>query len=1040
MKKTNLRLISIILVICCLLSTAYTAAALESSNTSAGDLSANTPVISPEQPITETAINQDGVTIMPIILEEDETKRSEYTKVFVCDDGSLAAATYSSPVHYMDNDGKWCEFTAPANVTENTLITVGKGIKATNNREDSKSNIGIEKDGYSLTWSAAAKFSNGTTAELSKESVSVAQTTTTPVVTDPALLKTKNILKNEITSIIAEAAEKQKAEVLTSSTQAIVTPVFSTALKNNVKNVNLAINNHNSSFIRSINFGSTVIEYDGAFGENTILKYTINGDKIKEDVILTHKGDFTSYTVTIENNGLTGELNDDSSVIFSDDEGIARFKVGAPLMYDAANSTSNDIDVEVVPSRTEFKITYTPDSDWLNSTERVYPVVIDPSYSGIVAPPMSATFVSQSYPNSTLNYETYLRVGDTSNAPRKYGMTESWVVLDSIPAIEGASNYTITSAFIDLRIQETYLNSGFNIDAFIPNAFYTDLVSWNDKPTQLTAIARNVAPSGSVGQISYFIPLGTLPVQWEANDSARRFGVYLKGSYGSVGCNHLYTPEATVTANQPVYLRYYNSIITPTNETLVTNLETGYYKIRSSAYLNRYLSVASDNYTVELSNTSYKWYIINRGNGKYSLNPLPKPNNRVEVHCGEYSDYRPLTSNDYVTGGNTSSNAIQFYLYVDEGGKYSFRPVSASNYAISVYQGDDASMFFYNWYVTAFRTFFKTQYTSCQLNKYGGNNWQKWEISASVSSDIFITDKPEVTYQGETRNVMTIADYQYVSVTLDDYNTFDDVELVASNPQLVQITKTEDKFKLRSIAEGGTTIYLYDHLNNPCDSFELNIYNPNTLETNSTDYAFCEMRGYRLDVDLKSQEWDYTCGAAACITILNYKGITEIDESAFFTESGGIHRTLTNEEHVPLIGAYTSHMNDYLNDCSATTNFLNVVIDHESDEYTQEIERYYNIIRNNLISDFPVAVLMSDSTTELLGYVTYGHYIVIKAIYKDSNGNIMVDINDPFSSEWYSTNTGAELTGISFELLYDKNVYSLETPGWNIICNGTWVL
>ncbi len=43
----------------------------------------------------------------PTILYEDETKRGEFEKHYICSDGSYVAATYPEQVCYLDEDGIW---------------------------------------------------------------------------------------------------------------------------------------------------------------------------------------------------------------------------------------------------------------------------------------------------------------------------------------------------------------------------------------------------------------------------------------------------------------------------------------------------------------------------------------------------------------------------------------------------------------------------------------------------------------------------------------------------------------------------------------------------------------------------------------------------------------------------------------------------------------------------------------------------------------------------------------------------------------------
>ena len=48
--------------------------------------------------------------VEPEIISEITEKRQENTKYFLMSDGSFMAAQYSSPVHYLDDDGEWTDY------------------------------------------------------------------------------------------------------------------------------------------------------------------------------------------------------------------------------------------------------------------------------------------------------------------------------------------------------------------------------------------------------------------------------------------------------------------------------------------------------------------------------------------------------------------------------------------------------------------------------------------------------------------------------------------------------------------------------------------------------------------------------------------------------------------------------------------------------------------------------------------------------------------------------------------------------------------
>ena len=101
--------------------------------------------------------------------------------------------------------------------------------------------------------------------------------------------------------------------------------------------------------------------------------------RVKESIILGSPQSISAYTVTVNTSDLSARLLDNREVEFYTEDGEAVFTMWAPYMYDSASELSEDIGVELTPlGNGQYAITLTPDADWLNSPDRVYPIVIDP--------------------------------------------------------------------------------------------------------------------------------------------------------------------------------------------------------------------------------------------------------------------------------------------------------------------------------------------------------------------------------------------------------------------------------------------------------------------------------------------------------------------------------------------------------------------------------------------------------------------------------------------------------------------------------------
>lgn len=301
-------------------------------------------------------------------LKEDISFRDKFTKHYIDTDGSRYAVVFPEQVHYQKNN-EWVE-------VNNSLILDSKGeryvsendvFKAdfSKNSTDSKL-VTIEEDGYQLSWSIAFSSSHSPS--------------------DMSASANTNAMRIE-------------------SRVGVLDSVEDNALGKTKDNMT--------------EMGKTMsgIRYNGVFNDSVDIRYSVLHGKVEEDVILNSPNALTSYTLTINTNGLTAVNEDDGTVRFINAEGEVIFTLDAPWMKDTALAVSHDITVDVFQRGSVAYITYTPDSEWLNDSSRLYPVLIDPSFtSRTYTSNYEDTYVSSAYPYANYQDVTQLIVGSYANA------------------------------------------------------------------------------------------------------------------------------------------------------------------------------------------------------------------------------------------------------------------------------------------------------------------------------------------------------------------------------------------------------------------------------------------------------------------------------------------------------------------------------------------------------------------------------------------------------------------------------------------------
>lgn len=128
-------------------------------------------------------------------------------------------------------------------------------------------------------------------------------------------------------------------------------------------------------------------EYPGVFGKDTSLKYFLQLNGIKEEIILNQNIDQSAFSFLLKTKNCTPVLNEDGSVSLIDASNKEVQRFAAPFAYDAdytagtndAHYCSDCVYTIEDKGDNQYILTVSVSSEWLNAESTVYPVTIDPS-------------------------------------------------------------------------------------------------------------------------------------------------------------------------------------------------------------------------------------------------------------------------------------------------------------------------------------------------------------------------------------------------------------------------------------------------------------------------------------------------------------------------------------------------------------------------------------------------------------------------------------------------------------------------------------
>ena len=376
----------------------------------------------------------------PEVIGEIVSKRTRYTKEYLLNNGLHMAVVYPEAVHY-DKDGQWEQI-------DNTLKAVGIGSNAvytTTAGEWSVSfpqqlsgskRISVTRDGYTLSFGLAGQLRSGSNSDISVMSLG-------------GINPEESQLQVDAASISAAAIQQPDLDLIKSDLQ------------------------YPDTFVDTL---FSRLQYDNVYG-STDIAFDVNSREVKESIILaSYDPQLYGYRYTLQANGMLPVLEEDNSIsLYSSDGTEVIMTMPAPYMIDSAGEESYDVSVTLTPSGSAYTLTYRPSKSWLASSDRSWPVILDPSVvPGTGSSNIEDVFIAEtrvaSYNNGALQCGKY-----GSN-----GKMRTYIRFTNIPILEEGD------VVVDATLRMSYLggsagNTTINAHQVLGNWVGASLL-WNNQP------------------------------------------------------------------------------------------------------------------------------------------------------------------------------------------------------------------------------------------------------------------------------------------------------------------------------------------------------------------------------------------------------------------------------------------------------------------------------------------------------------------------------------------------------------------------------
>ena len=532
---------------------------LSSFAVESNDLTATEPVeaAQPMEQSASAAVSTDE----PYVVSEVEELREEAVKHFRMSDGSFLAVQYDTPVHYKDENDQWQEIDNTLIEKNGKLVTKYGDVEKTFSQTLSDGKLFDVKVGdYSLGMSLMSPGGKSGDVVMAAEDSEQAELPTTAQdaeqaeeVTEEhadeqsaesaeaaeasedsgASKKTADSADNEATESI-EAKEKvtpapaEPSAAPTPAEESVMRVVAAPSIKAAVESkapmrVN-ASERLTADKLAARELSTAEVCYENAL-QSVDLNYQSTTNSVKESIIIKAPQSSYSYSFLLTLKGVTPKLQDDGSITCSTKDGKPIFVIPAPYMIDAAGAVSLDAKYALEKSDGDWVLTVTADAEWMNDSERQFPVALDPTASyptGGIFNELPATYVCDGAPSVTHASSPVLPIGYDGTGP---GHLQTFMAFN--PFSINFSHREVVSAKLVLT-QSSYAGTSQNainitahqVTGSLGGATPSDWIAamtWNNKPAFSSEILDHARVT--TGTFSFTLDVTRAVKSWYSDSS-----------------------------------------------------------------------------------------------------------------------------------------------------------------------------------------------------------------------------------------------------------------------------------------------------------------------------------------------------------------------------------------------------------------------------------------------------------------------------------------------------------------------------------------
>ena len=241
-------------------------------------------------------------------------------------------------------------------------------------------------------------------------------------------------------------------------------------------------------------FDKDYIEYENAFGPETLLRYYTTYNGYKEQIVLASSNAPSEFTFIMNTGVLTPQITETGRISLSDPEtGEIVASIASILVYDQNLKQTIDNYYELTPIENgTYLLTLHIDEEFLNAPSTIYPVTVDPTFTFNVNTSTNDAIVYSGAPSAALGDNHYHHVGYCDDTYKIGYLLVKFPSLQNSTFFNKLSNTRINSVTYNVRKSGGSTSSSATLTAY----YYTGN-SWSESSVTYNSanVASNTGPS-----------------------------------------------------------------------------------------------------------------------------------------------------------------------------------------------------------------------------------------------------------------------------------------------------------------------------------------------------------------------------------------------------------------------------------------------------------------------------------------------------------------------------------------------------------------